>query len=117
MIRRPSICTRTDTLFPYTALLLSPAEVVICVLAVVIATDTGAYFSGRAIGGPKIAPKISPSKTWAGLFGGALGASLAFVGLAQGWPAFECWRFRQLPIEQQFGFDGDRKSTRLNSSH
>lgn len=88
------------------ALVSLPAEVVIGVLAVVIATDTGAYFSGRAIGGPKIAPKISPSKTWAGLFGGALGASLAFVGLAQGWPAFECWRFRKLPIEQQFGFDG-----------
>jgi len=41
-------------------------------LLVVIATDVGAYFSGRAIGGPKIAPGISPSKTWAGLAGGAI---------------------------------------------
>jgi len=42
----------------------------------VIAVDVGAYFAGRTIGGPKIAPSISPSKTWAGLGGGALAASL-----------------------------------------
>lgn len=40
------------------------------------ATDIGAYFSGRTIGGPKIAPKISPSKTWSGLIGGMLFASI-----------------------------------------
>lgn len=45
----------------------------------VVAVDVGAYFAGRAIGGPKIAPSISPSKTWAGLFGGMLGASLVAV--------------------------------------
>ena len=49
------------------------------ILAGVIATDIGAYFSGRAIGGPKIAPTISPSKTWAGLIGGMIGASLALI--------------------------------------
>ncbi len=57
-------------------LVVLPPEVVIGILAVVIATDTGAYFSGRAIGGPKIAPAISPSKTWAGLLGGTLAAGL-----------------------------------------
>jgi phosphatidate cytidylyltransferase len=41
-----------------------------------VATDTGAYFTGRAIGGPKIAPSISPSKTWSGLFGGMLASGL-----------------------------------------
>lgn len=47
----------------------------VALLASVIATDVGAYFAGRAIGGPKIAPSISPSKTWAGLGGGMLAAS------------------------------------------
>ena len=41
----------------------------------IVAVDVGAYFAGRAIGGPKIAPSISPSKTWAGYFGGAIAAS------------------------------------------
>ncbi|MBH5322907.1 phosphatidate cytidylyltransferase [Erythrobacter sp. JGD-13] len=57
-----------------------PYEVVLGVVAIVIATDTGAYFSGRAIGGPKIAPRISPSKTWAGLAGGATAAALVSFG-------------------------------------
>lgn len=45
----------------------------------VVATDIGAYFAGRSIGGPKIAPKISPSKTWSGLVGGAVAATMAVV--------------------------------------
>lgn len=51
-------------------------------VGIVIATDTGAYFSGRTFGGPKIAPKISPSKTWAGLAGGMI-ASALFLSLYQ----------------------------------
>ncbi|MFV0643004.1 MAG: phosphatidate cytidylyltransferase [Sphingomonadaceae bacterium] len=47
----------------------------------VFAVDIGAYFAGRAIGGPKIAPALSPSKTWAGLIGGMLGASLVCLGV------------------------------------
>jgi len=42
----------------------------------VILTDIGAYFAGRTFGGPKIAPSISPSKTWSGLCGGALASGL-----------------------------------------
>ncbi|AJD52213.1 phosphatidate cytidylyltransferase [Thalassospira xiamenensis M-5 = DSM 17429] len=40
------------------------------------ATDTGAYAFGKAIGGPKLAPRFSPKKTWAGLIGGMLCAML-----------------------------------------
>jgi phosphatidate cytidylyltransferase len=49
----------------------------IWVFIVTWSTDIGAYFAGRAIGGPKLAPAISPNKTVAGLIGGMLSASLA----------------------------------------
>lgn len=44
------------------------------VFAMVWATDVGAYFAGRAFGGARLAPTISPSKTWSGLFGGMIAA-------------------------------------------
>ena len=58
-----------------------PLAMFVQFLLPVIAVDVGAYFAGRAIGGPKIAPKISPSKTWAGLGGGALAAGLLGVAV------------------------------------
>lgn len=45
-------------------------------LSLVWATDIGAFFAGRSFGGPKVAPRISPNKTWSGLFGGMLAALL-----------------------------------------
>jgi phosphatidate cytidylyltransferase len=47
----------------------------------VIATDIAAYFTGRTFGGPKIAPAISPSKTWSGLIGGMIASGLVVVAL------------------------------------
>ncbi|HEY1299117.1 MAG TPA: phosphatidate cytidylyltransferase [Stellaceae bacterium] len=52
-------------------------------LAVVWATDIGAYVFGRVLGGPRLAPRWSPHKTWAGLAGGIACAALAGAGTAQ----------------------------------
>ncbi|MCL6708033.1 phosphatidate cytidylyltransferase [Pseudomonas sp. R2.Fl] len=51
------------------------------VFAVVWSTDILAYFVGRAIGGPKLAPRISPGKTWSGAIGGTIAGVLGGIGL------------------------------------
>jgi len=54
----------------------------ILVLFVVWATDIGGYFAGRAIGGPKLWPRVSPKKTWAGAIGGFAASLLVAIGFA-----------------------------------
>ena len=49
-------------------------SVTMWLLVAVWATDINAFLVGRSIGGPKLAPKISPGKTWSGLIGGIVGA-------------------------------------------
>ena len=67
-------------------------EAIIWVLVTVWAADTLAYFAGRMIGGPKLAPVLSPKKTWAGLGGAVAGAAIASLlfaavaGLPGPWP-------------------------------
>jgi phosphatidate cytidylyltransferase len=55
---------------------------ILFLFAVVWSTDVLGYFVGRAIGGPRLAPVISPNKTWSGACGGALGAVAAGSGVA-----------------------------------
>lgn len=52
-------------------------KIVLWLLLAVVMTDTCAYFAGRRFGGPKLAPRISPKKTWSGLIGGMAGAALS----------------------------------------
>jgi len=53
-------------------------------LMVVWAADSGAYFAGRAFGRHKLAPRVSPNKTWEGLLGGLLAGLLVAVGFGFG---------------------------------
>ena len=63
-----SIAVRFDQVWGFAALMF--------VLLIVWVTDIGGYFAGRGIGGPKLWPRVSPKKTWAGAIGG-FAASLA----------------------------------------
>ncbi|HKP46866.1 MAG TPA: phosphatidate cytidylyltransferase [Pyrinomonadaceae bacterium] len=59
---------------------------------VLMGADTGAYYVGRAIGKHKLAPSISPGKTWEGVAGGLM-AALLFAAIAH------FWFFRELPLK------------------
>lgn len=88
---------------------------VLFIMLVVWGNDIGAYLAGRLIGGPRMAPALSPGKTWAGAFGGlALGtaaglaviAELGRLGAAGGpHPALAgaCWQAVALAVVAQAG--------------
>jgi phosphatidate cytidylyltransferase len=66
-----SVLMRLDPIWGFPALIM--------ILLVVWVTDSGGYFAGRGIGGPKLWPRVSPKKTWAGAIGG-FAASLVVAG-------------------------------------
>lgn len=75
---------------PAVALVMLRADfgfaVTLWVFILVWATDIGAYAFGRTIGGPKLMPRVSPNKTWAGLIGGMIcagGFGIAGLGVAE----------------------------------
>ncbi|GAA4041775.1 phosphatidate cytidylyltransferase [Sphingomonas rosea] len=66
-------------------------ELVLWAFIVTWSADIGAFFAGRSFGGPKLAPSISPNKTWSGFAGGVIAATLIggiwanFAGLDRAW--------------------------------
>jgi phosphatidate cytidylyltransferase len=90
-------------------------ELLLWVFVTTWSVDIGAYFAGRSIGGPRLAPSISPNKTWAGLIGGMVAAAVfgglwvwllqlptvlillaaPFAAAAQGGDLFESWLKRR----------------------
>ena len=70
------VVLRADAGFGFFAILL--------LFAIVWTTDILGYFAGRAIGGPKLMPAVSPKKTWAGAVAGTLGAIVVAMLVARG---------------------------------
>lgn len=97
--------------------------IVLWAFVVTWATDILAYASGRSFGGPKLAPRFSPNKTWSGLIGGVVGATIAagwlvveaelphallvaaplFAVAAQGGDLFESWIKRKAGVKDSSG--------------
>jgi phosphatidate cytidylyltransferase len=81
------------------ALLLAPVflraddmfgfAVIVLLFAIVWTTDVPAYFAGRALGGPKLLPVVSPKKTWSGAIVGVIGAMLVALFVARLFGSFD----------------------------
>lgn len=92
---------------------------VMVVLGIAWAADTGAYFAGRHFGRRKMAPVISPNKTWEGFVGGLLG-SMVWVGLVEvvAMPEVSWARVCLLaPVASAMGVLGDLTESLLKRSH
>lgn len=71
---------------------------ILFLFAVVWVTDVAAYFVGRRLGGPKLAPSISPGKTWSGAIGGTVFGTIAGVLVAAAAGLYETWPYIMLGL-------------------
>lgn len=76
---------------------LAAPEIVLVLLAT-FATDTGAYYAGSTLGGPKIWPSISPKKTWAGSLGGLGACVLVCIALGLSVGSAPWWAFAAVGV-------------------
>lgn len=74
---------------------LDGAGLLLFVLVTIWGADVGAYFAGRALGRHKLAPHVSPNKTWEGVLGGL--ALVTVIGLIGAWLTGLAW-FRLVPL-------------------
>ena len=81
---------------------LGGTQVILWLVAVVVASDVLGYFAGRMLGGPKFWPAISPKKTWSGTVAGWIGAGL--VGLVLLLAADASWLL--VPVSALVAFAG-----------
>jgi phosphatidate cytidylyltransferase len=73
------------------SLLRQGVQWLVSVLAVVWIADIAAYFTGRAFGRHKLAPRVSPGKTWEGVYGALAFAGVAAVAARTQWPRADLW--------------------------